>query len=230
MSTLNKMSTKTSQQVVSPVAGAVLGFYYQPFIGFLIALAFGFQQSPFKLNVKNKYFGCKINWQLFLVYFVLGLACQVLNAITLFLGLAIGVGLRWYLSDGDLEKYGDYLDVLKEYLKKYSVVFNNFATEKTEWVFNRLNQFQQRKNEDSRSKLDSFLSSAQPVSQDTTTTYQENPSISSTLLPESDDNCNKSPLVSTEASDMVPEVTPETSPTSSPTTPTETSFDDSNST
>jgi hypothetical protein len=178
MSTLTKMSSKTSQQVVSPVVGAVLGFYYQPYIGFLVALAFGFQESPFKLKIKNKYFGFKVNWQLFLIYFVLGLACQVLSATSLFVGLAFGVGLRWYLSDGDLEKYGDYLEMGKEYLKKYTVVFNNFMTEKTEWVFKYLNQYQNKNNDvqetsPDNTNLDSFLST-----KTATEVYQEKPSTS----------------------------------------------------
>lgn len=159
--TPTKISSKTSQQVVSPVIGFVLGFYYHPLTGFLVALAFGFQESPFK--VKNKYLGCKVNWQLFLIYFVIGLACQVLNATLLFLGLFAGAGLRWYFSDGDLSCYQGYLKMATEYLQEKGLHLNMAIFENTDWIFKYLSVKKENEEnpEPDNSNLDGFLNQSQ---------------------------------------------------------------------
>jgi len=195
-----KISNKTSQQVVSPVVGAILGFYYRPLIGFLVALAFGFQESPFKL--KTKYFGCKINWQLFLIYFVIGLAGQVLDTMTLFLGLLLGVGVRWYLSDGDLAKYNQYFAMGLDYFKDSKFSFNHSIHENTDWIFKYLQKdsenielTQPSEAETDPSKLDHFLQENQDLTltseaegegpfdePENLDDYQVNPSISSGIL------------------------------------------------
>lgn len=173
-----KVSQKATQHVISPVLGGLLGFYYHPLIGFGIALLFGFQEAPIKF--KNKILGCRINWQMFFIYFVIGLASQVINILTLLLGSLLGIFIRWYVSDKDLDIVNQYWSQLIERTEG----LQEQIMEKTAWVFqftreqkekmgldsflvNQSSEYQQQSNEFKQSK---------EMNDSNDSNYQENPS------------------------------------------------------